>query len=319
MQQTRSIYASADDELAARRLAQRQAQEYSLAENWTNPRDGSLMQLIPAGEFIMGSTPAELEAARAMDHDGPLFALQHETPQFRAFVPAFYLGVFAVTNVQFARFLDEARPAPAQLKQWLPASDHLLLPDGPGDRYRVESGYEHHPVVHVSWFGADAYCRWAGLRLPTEIEWEKGARGTDGRIFPWGDEWRENLLRWNGGTRGEGETTAPVDAYPEGRSPYGLFQMSGNVEQWCADYYQPDVYARYATGDLHPPPNGYGRVVRGGTCLRRNRLEFRCAMRRGNDPLLVNILNTSLRCASGKLRWLPAIGTETARSAPTQT
>jgi sulfatase modifying factor 1 len=298
-----SLYVTAEDDLASRTLAHKETEEYRLAESWINSRDGSILKLIPAGEFFMGSTPEEVEAAKEMDPDGRLFALNGEMPQFRAFLPAFYLGVFAVTNAQYARFLNAVRPEPKQLKRWLPTPAHILPPMGVADAYRVEPDYGRHPVVDVSWFGAEAYCRWAELRLPTEIEWEKGARGADGRIYPWGNDWDENRLRWNGGQRGEHETTAPVDALPEGRSPYGLFQMAGNVDEWCADPYQSDVYARYATGDLHLPANGYGRVVRGGTCLRRNKLEFRCAIRRGNEPALVNILYTGLRCASSELHW----------------
>jgi iron(II)-dependent oxidoreductase len=238
-----------------------------------------------------------------MDPAGDSFALQSETPRFRLLLPAFYLGAFDVTNAQFARFLTEVRPAPGQRARWLPSSGRILAPSGTAGAHQVEDGFDQHPVVHASWYGADAYCRWAGLRLPREFEWEKGARGDDGRIFPWGNEWRDDCLRWHGGTRGENDTTAPVDAHPEGRSPYGLFQMSGNVDEWCADPFQPDIYPRYLSGDLHLPTNGYGFVVRGGTCLRRNRLEFRCAMRRGNDPALVNILYTGFRCASSVLQW----------------
>jgi len=261
------------------------------ADHWTNPRDGSVMRLIPMGAFTMGSTPEDIVAATRMDKDGEKFALRHETPQFTATTPAYYIGVYAVTNEQFARFLNDVRPTPPQLEYWLPWNERILV-----EPYRVIPGFERHPVVNVSWFGAQAYCQWAGLRLPTEIEWEKAARGTDGRLFPWGNDWRPDVLRW-WNNRPRHETTAPVDALPEGCSPYGLYQMAGNVEEWCADWYQPDVYQRYAAGDLRLPTRGVGRVARGGACLRRNKLEFRCAMRRANPPALVNILYTGLRCA----------------------
>lgn len=268
------------------------------AESWRNPSDGSVMQLIPAGEFLMGSTPQQIEAARLLDIGGHEFTLLNELPQFCAFVPDYYLSVCAVTNEQFAAFVSETRPTSEQLKRWAPVLERITVPTRQGDPYRVTPGFERHPVIHVSWFGAEAYCRWAGLRLPTEIEWEKAARGTDARIYPWGNEWRDPVLRWDGDPHRQYEATAPVDAYPEGRSPYGIFQMAGNVDEWCADWYQWDVYRRYATGDLRPPPGGEMRVVRGGTCACWKRIRFRCAHRRGNDAAIVNVLYTGIRCAS---------------------
>jgi len=267
-----------------------------MKEIWTNSLDGSLMRLVSLGRFTMGSTEEEIAAAVAMDQEGPEFALRCEMPQFEAFTVAFYLSVYAVTNEQFARFLTETRPPLAERERWVPWLQRIHPPKAASEPYQPAAGFERHPVYGVSWFGAEAYCRWAGLRLPTEIEWEKAARGANGRIFPWGDEWQPKLLRWHG-NRPRGETTAPVDAFPEGCSPYGIFQMAGNVDEWCADWYQPDVYTRYAAEDYRPPTHGLGRVVRGGTCLRRNRLEFRCAMRRANAPAVVNILYAGIRCA----------------------
>ena len=266
-------------------------------ESWTNPRDGSVLCLIPAGEFIMGSTQEQIEAASRMDVWGHPDLLLRERPQFRALAPNYYLGIYAVTNEQFAAFLSETRPTPEQLTRWAPTLERIIAPTAPAESFRVAPGFERHPAIHVSWFGAEAYCLWAGLRLPTEIEWEKGARGTDGRLFSWGNEWHADALRWHGGDRREGETTAPVDAYPEGCSPYGIHQMAGNVEEWCADWLQSDVYRRYATGDLRPPFTGRDRVVRGGTCLRWQRHHFRCAHRSGNAAAIVNILYTGIRCA----------------------
>jgi formylglycine-generating enzyme required for sulfatase activity len=278
-----------------------------LPQSWVNPRDGSFMRLVPAGEFIMGSTPGQIETARKMDIYGHEFTLSDELPQFRAFVPDFYLSEHAVTNAQFARFLSDARPLlPDELKHLAPMLEHIRVPKTPAGPYSVAPGFEGHPAIHVSWFGAETYCRWAGLRLPTEIEWEKAARGTDGRLYPWGNEWHDDYLRWAGDKRRPYDAPMPVDACPKGRSPYGIYQMAGNVDEWCADWYQWDIYRRYATGDLRPPETGERRAVRGGTCAGAKKILFRCAHRRGNDPGIVNVLYTGIRCAGDTARVMPA-------------
>ncbi len=263
---------------------------------WTNPRDGSVMRLIPAGEFVMGSTSAQVEAARRLDIYSQEFSLLDEMPQFCASLPDYYLGECTVTNEQFAAFLLDFQPAPTELKLLAPSLERIRIPKISGESYHVEAGFERHPVIHVSWFGAQEYCKWAGLRLPTELEWEKAARGTDGRLYPWGNEWHDDFLRWDMEKSCRFSTTALVDNYPQGRSPYGVYQMLGNVVEWCADWYQWDIYRQYATGDLRSPLRGEMRAVRGGNYLTHKRPLFRCAHRRGNDPAIVNVHCTGIRC-----------------------
>lgn len=275
--------------------------DYYLPEMRVNYRDGSLLRLIPAGAFILGSAPGEespatIAHAKAM---GP----NSEAPQCRLILPAFYLGVFAVTNEQFALFLSESRPNPQVLRKWLPRLGRILPPAESTAGYRVEGGYEEYPIVHVSWFGADSYAKWAGLRLPREIEWEKAARGTDGRTFPWGGNWDASRLSWPDQSSGRVDAGAPVDAHSEGCSPYGIFQMLGNVEEWCSDLYDPETYARYSNGDLQPLVAGHQRVLRGGSFGRDKPQDFRCALRQSSAPIPAKDRLTGLRCASGELLW----------------
>ncbi len=195
-----------------------------------NETDGSILVPIHAGEAVFGSPDGE--------------GNESEHPQFRATLPGYTLGAHPVTNAQWKRFVGATGYDASDL-----------------DAAYADPAKSDHPVVCVSWEDARAYCEWAGLSLPTELQWEKGARGTDGREYPWGNGWDASKCR-NAESNG---TTCGIWEYPQGCSPYGLFQMSGNVWEWCADWYDGAAYERYARGDLTPPGNGIWRVLRGGS------------------------------------------------------
>jgi formylglycine-generating enzyme required for sulfatase activity len=201
---------------------------------------------IPAGEFLMGS-----------DKQKDSMADNNETPQHRIYLPEYHIARLPVTNAQYLAFVT--------------ATGHKSP-----DRWangRIPDGKENHPVVNVFWHDAQAFCKWAGVRLPSEAEWEKAARGTDGLIWPWGNESPNNkLCNFNSNV---GDTT-PVGKYPDGASPYGCLDMAGNVWEWTSTVYKKYPYdARDGRED--PDADG-NRVLRGGSFGGGRRL-VRCACR----------------------------------------
>jgi formylglycine-generating enzyme required for sulfatase activity len=212
---------------------------------------------VPAGNFLMGSTEQELEAL-GFDPDD----FRDEFPQHEVYLDAYWIDQTEVTNAMFAAFLNERGNQVENGNTWLQADSEALRIHQQGGVWVTDPGYENHPVLGVRWYGAQAYCEWAGRRLPTEAEWEKAARGTEGQIYPWGNGSPScNLANYRGCT---GET-AEVGSYPGGMSPSGALDMAGNVVEWVSDRYGETYYSSSPTNNPQGPTSGYMRVMRGGS------------------------------------------------------
>ena len=192
------------------------------------------MALVPAGEFTMGSV---LKA--------------DEKPVHRVHLNTFYMDKYAVTVGQYATYLEatgmEAPP------EW---------------EIMNQAQHQKRPVVNINWSDAASFCKWADKRLPTEAEWEKAARGTDGRLYPWGNE-PPTRLHANFGKKEWANHMAlvPVGMFELGKSPYGIYDMSGNVWEWVNDWYDHDYYRKSPTKNPQGPITGKSKVVRGGNWL----------------------------------------------------
>lgn len=246
----------------------------SIGSTQVSPKDNMTMVFIPAGEFEMGG-----------ENDDP-----SSFPVHTVYLDAFWIDQTEVTNEMFAKFVDstgyvtDAEEAGSS-NDFRTANQEVIWekvkgltwnhPDGENSNI---SGLEDHPVVHVSWNDANAYCTWAHRRLPTEAEWEKAASWNDRTdetyIYPWGNNFDQKRLNfcdkncpYDFATKSLDDgyaETSPVGGYPDGASPYGALDMSGNVLEWVADWYSADYYKSSPASNPLGLVAGQERVIRGG-------------------------------------------------------
>jgi formylglycine-generating enzyme required for sulfatase activity len=235
------------------------------------------MVAVPAGAFTMGSD------------DGP----PDERPSHSVELRAFKIDRLPVTNAQFAEFLNARGTHNKQGERLYDFDDGDARIHQRGSQWQADAAYANHPAVEPTWAGARDYCAWRGKRLPAEAEWEKAARGTDRRRFPWGNNTPERKHAQFGARFNE---TAPADAFPAGASPYGALDMAGNTWEWVSSAYRPYPYdasdgredlqagpVRGTRGGGHDSPNTEITTTQRGRNLSRNpqaghhNIGFRCA------------------------------------------
>jgi serine/threonine-protein kinase len=258
--------------------------------------DKAEMVLVPAGEFSMGSDKDEIDRLLQGRTDVKREFFDREIPRHRVYLDAFYIDKHEVTNARFQQFVQATghrtqaeREGSGYVytgQKWEQVNGaNWRAPRGPGSSI---ASLEQHPVVQVSQEDARAYCSWAGKRLPTEAEWEKAARGTDGQIYPWGNQFdgkRTNFCdtncetSWKDSAANDGyRYTAPVGNYESGKSPYGAYDMAGNIWEWAADWYDKNYYRNSPARNPQGPASGDRAVLRGGGS-RNNALTVRAPFR----------------------------------------
>jgi eukaryotic-like serine/threonine-protein kinase len=286
----------------------------------TRETDGMKMVYIPVGEFIMGANASENEVGCSDPYimsfnTGPC----NQEPSHTVTLDAFWIDQTEVTFAEYAKCLldgacsvtETQRVHCGQFKYCdVPITPeeqtNLLEPGFQTTRFAYSRGgsiinkpiiyvkkeYADYPVIDVTWEDAQKYCQWAGGRLPTEAEWEKAARGTNGNIYPWGGD---QFVTGDAVLGQPVERTTAVGTHPKDKSPFGVFDMAGNVAEWVADFYAADYYSQSPSSNPMGPEKGMKRVLRGGSWMSAPEMG-RATTRGGNNPKNYDLLY-GFRCA----------------------
>ena len=213
-------------------------------------KDEKELIFIPAGTFTMGND------SRAAD----------ERPVHKVYLEAYYIGKYEVTNAEYYDFWRSLRVSNIEMEQEKHTPENFTHLPYIGDWPARAEKFPNHPVVGVSWQDARAYAEWKGMRLPTEAEWEKAARGYTDRTWPWGNA-IELYANTSADDDGYGNRLAPVGSFPKGKSYYGAMDMAGNVWEWTADWYSDVYYFHSPKRNPTGPVLGSWRVIRGGSWI----------------------------------------------------
>lgn len=231
-----------------------------------NKIDNAEMVLVPAGDFLMGSSEEDIETLLKATPTEKREMFANEMPQHKVYLDAYYIYKTEVTVAQYQKFCKKTGRKNIFYKRW--------------------KDIQNCPIFYVSWDDAVAYAKWVGATLPTEAQWEKAARGIDGRIFPWGNEWDESKCITSANKK-YGGYFKPVGSILAGISPYGCLDMAGNVWEWCSDWYSKDYYQELTNqksdsiiNNPKGPLVGEEHVIRGGS-YGDYKYNSRCAYRTG--------------------------------------
>jgi serine/threonine-protein kinase len=233
-------------------------------------KDTMVLVFVPGGEFDMGSNDNDRDAAES------------EKPRHKVTLPGYWIDKTEVTNRQYQLCLDSGGCTKL---------NNVSSPTRPD--YFASAAYADYPVIWVSWDQANAYCKWAGRRLPTENEWEKAARGVDARLYPWGNDAPNNTLSNYDLIIGD---TTKVGSYPNGASPYGVLDMAGNVIEWVEDFYYPSYFPLLYNPTVPPPPSAGIHALRSSSWS-ASKAEVRVAVRHFNNRPDGIYNNVGIRCA----------------------